>query len=411
MDLRTIAFFAKIKGLNVVGTGDILHPRWFGESSEILRQDGDSGLYLIGDKPDLDVRFMITTEVSTVYVQGGRSRKVHHCLLMPSLEVAAQVADLLKAFGDLSIDGRPILNVSSPELVEQVMSISKLIEIFPAHAWTPWWSIFGSISGFDSLDECYQDQVRYIHALETGLSSDPPMNWRLSRLDRYTLLSNSDCHSPYPHRLGREANVFNVPRKSYFEFIDAIRSKDPRRLLHTIETKPEYGKYHWTGHRQCNVSLSPQEALSLNNKCPKCGRPLTRGVEQRVEQLADRPRGFVSENAPFYHYLLPLHELVAAVLGETNPLAGKVQRLYAALIDACGSEFAASLNAPLETIEKATGKDIANAIKEMREDTLKVVPGYDGVYGRIEIPSIADSHSRKPQSKQRTGSLEEYESG
>lgn len=385
MDIRNIAFFAAIKGLDVVGTGDILHPRWFEEVSHELVEDGDAGLYQLRDKPDAKVRFMVTTEVSTVYLTAGKSRKVHHCLLLPSLDVAHQVADALDNLGDLSSDGRPILSVSSAELVERVLSVSSDIEVFPAHAWTPWWSIFGSVSGFDSLHECYEDQVSNIHALETGLSSDPPMNWRLSALDRFTLLSNSDCHSPYPHRLGREANVFELEKLSYDEILKAIREKDPSRLLHTIETKPEYGKYHWTGHRDCGVSMPPAQALRLSNRCPKCGKLMARGVDQRVEQLADRPRGFKPTGVPGFRYLLPLHEIIAAVLGEANPMGTRIAKIYNSLVRAFRNEFEVCLETSLERIGSVAGKEIAAAIEAVRNDTIKVEPGYDGIYGRISL--------------------------
>lgn len=383
MDLSTLAFFGKMKGLDIIGTGDITHPKWFEEIKSNLTCDDESGLYKLREKPDQGLRFMITVELATVFSEANKARKVHHLILIPSLEVAAQVSDLLKDKGNLSVDGRPILNTSSPELVDKLMHASDMIEVIPAHVWTPWWSIFGSVSGYDSVEECYKDQTDHIHALETGLSSDPPMNWRLSQLDRYTLLSNSDCHSPQPYRLGREANVFQLTKLTYPEIIDAVRRKDPRRLIFTIETKPEYGKYHWTGHRDCGVSIPPSEALKLDNMCPKCGRKLTVGVEQRVEDLADRPIGFKPPNVPGFVYLLPLQEFISTALNGSTPSSKKVQQIYNLFIDAFGSEFAVLLDASIDAIAKIGGVGIANLIKAIRENTLKVTPGYDGVYGKM----------------------------
>ena len=397
MNLENIAFYAAIKGLTIVGTGDITHPAWFAEVSSKLETDDASGLYMLKEKPKVSIRFMITAEVSTIYDDSGTSRKVHHCMLMPSLEVAAQIADVLENAGDLRADGRPIVKVSSPELVERVMGVSRELEIFPAHAWTPWWSVFGANSGFDSLKECYRDQLKHVHAVETGLSSDPPMNWRLSDLDDFTLLSNSDCHSPYPHRLGREANVFSLEHVSYDAIIDAIRMKDSSRLLYTIETKPEYGKYHWTGHRSCGVLMPSKESLEIGNKCPKCGRTLTRGVEQRVDQLADRPDGFKPEGVPAFRHLLPLHELIAAVRGEVNPLSKGVQGVYSSLTNAFGNEFRVMLDIPYKNLVDVVGPEMANAIIAVREDRVEVLPGYDGVYGKIDLTGKLTAQSRKAE--------------
>src|SRR5665647_2025740 len=289
MSISEIARFAQIKGLNLVGTGDFTHPQWLKEIKETLTPEPEANLLRIAGKPGSLVHFMLTTEVCTIFNYNNESKKVHHVILTPSLETADQLNDRLKRYGDLSSDGRPILNMTAPQLVEEVMAISDENMVFPAHAWTPWFSVFGAFSGFDSIDDCYQDMTKHIFAIETGLSSDPAMNWRLSKLDRFTLLSNSDCHSFWPWRIGREANVFELEKFSYSEIIGAIRSKDSAKFKFTIETDPAYGKYHWTGHRNCNVSLSPQEARKLNNVCPVCGRRLTEGVEQRVEELADRP--------------------------------------------------------------------------------------------------------------------------
>jgi uncharacterized protein (TIGR00375 family) len=319
MHITEIARFARIKGLNLVGTGDFTQPKWLEELKETLVQDVDTGLYKVAEDADSPVHFMITTEVSTIFTFESKIKKIHHIILTPNIETAVQINERLAKYGDLTADGRPTLDMSAPQLVEEVMEVSQENMVFPAHAWTPWFSIFGAFSGFDSVEDCYQDMTKHIHALETGLSSDPPMNWRLSRLDKFTLVSNSDSHSFWPWRMGREANVFELKRLSYWEVVNAIRNKDVERFKFTVETDPAYGKYHWTGHRNCHVSLSPREALKLGNICPVCRRKLTKGVEQRVEELADRPAGFKPENAIGYVHLLPLSEIIATTLGVDPP--------------------------------------------------------------------------------------------
>jgi len=306
MCIEEIARFAKIKGLNLVGTGDFTHPKWLKELQETLIPDTETSLYRVAKNPEFPVHFIITTEVSTIFSFQNEIKKIHHVILTPTIETAVQINERLSKYGNLSADGRPTLNMTAPQLVEEVMEVSSQNMIFPAHAWTPWFSIFGAFSGFNSIEDCYQDMTKHIHALETGLSSDPPMNWRLSKLDNFTLVSNSDSHSFWPWRIGREANVFELERLSYKEVIDAIRLKDKNRFKFTIETNPAYGKYHWTGHRNCGVALSPQEAIKLSNICPVCRRKLTKGVEQRVEELADRPLGFKPQGAIDFMHLLPL---------------------------------------------------------------------------------------------------------
>jgi PHP family Zn ribbon phosphoesterase len=249
MCVKEINRFARIKGLNVVGTGDFTHPKWIKELRETLVPEAGTGLYKLSSDESSTVLFMVTTEVSTVFLAKNGVKKVHHLILTPSLETAAQINDRLLKHGNLASDGRPTLDVSAAHLVEEVMEVSNKNMVFPAHAWTPWFSIFGAFSGFDSMEECYEDMTKYIYALETGLSSDPPMNWRLSRLDKFTLVSNSDSHSFWPWRIGREANVFELGKPDYDEVLSAIRSKDASRFKFTIETDPAYGKYHWTGHR------------------------------------------------------------------------------------------------------------------------------------------------------------------
>jgi uncharacterized protein (TIGR00375 family) len=399
MSVEEIARFAKIKGLNLVGTGDFTHPKWLEELRDVLIPKADTGLYKVSKISESPILFMITTEVSTIFNFENGTKKIHHVILAPSIEIAQQINDRLTKYGDLAADGRPTLNMSAPHLVEEIMEVSKSNMVFPAHAWTPWFSIFGAFSGFDSVEDCYQDMTKHIHALETGLSSDPPMNWRLSKLDRFALVSNSDSHSCWPWRIGREANVFELNPLSYFEVVDAIRSKDSERFKFTIETDPAYGKYHWTGHRNCHVSLSPQEAIKFGNICPVCRRGLTKGVEQRVEELADRPPDFKPEKAISFMRLLPLSEIIASVLGADSPSTQKVWSIYNGLVEKFDNEYSVLINASKETLSAVVDDKVAEAIVRVREGDVKVEPGYDGVYGRLVFfdDSSGKAESRRVQ--------------
>ena len=385
MSITEIARFAKIKGLNLIGTGDFTHPKWLEEIQETLTPEQGADLYKVASNKDSQVRFMLTTEVCTIFNFETASKRIHHVILAPSVETAIQINDALRQYGDLDSDGRPMLNMTAPQLIEDVMATSSENMVFPAHVWTPWFSILGAFSGFDSIEECYQDTTKHIHALETGLSSDPPMNWRLSKLDRFTLVSNSDCHSFWPWRIGREANVFELERMSYREVVDAICSKDPARFKFTIETDPAYGKYHWTGHRNCKVSLSPQEAQKFGNICPVCRRKLTKGVEQRVEELADRPVDFKPKNVPSFMRLLPLSEIIATVLGVDSPSAQAVWKIYNLLVGRFGDEYTVLIDAPKAALVEVVESSIADAILKVRTGSARVVPGYDGVYGKLDL--------------------------
>jgi uncharacterized protein (TIGR00375 family) len=276
--------------------------------------------------------------------------------------------------------------------------IDKDIEIIPSHIWTPWYSIFGSMSGFDSVEECFKDQSKYIHALETGLSSDPSMNWRLSNLDKYTLLSNSDSHSFWPWRIGRECNIFDLKELTYKNLINAIRTREG--LIETIEVNPSFGKYHLTGHRICNVCLEPKESLKLKNVCPKCGRKLTIGVAQRVETLADRPEGYRPKDAISFKTLIPLSELLAKILN-SSVATNKVWKEYYKIVNHFGSEFKALLKATKEELNKVTDERITNIILTNREGKIEVKGGYDGIYG---VPKIGEKdiieEETKPKHKQ-----------
>ena len=384
MDVDEIAHYGAIKGLNLVGTGDFTHPKWLEELERKLVEIEDDGIYERAPGGGT-VKFVISGEVNTVFEYEGRSRKIHNVILVPNFEVAGQLIDRLRRFGNLEADGRPTLALSAPELIEEALQVSREILVFPAHAWTPWFSLFGANSGFNSLEECYQDMAKDVYALETGLSSDPPMNWRLSELDRYALLSNSDSHSAWPWRLGREANVFELKELSYHELVAAIRAKDPERLKFTIEMYPQYGKYHWTGHRKCGISMPPKEAIAVNNVCPKCGRRMAKGVEQRVEELADREPNYKPPESMGYVHLLPLSEIIAAVLGVESSSSPKVWKIYNALIKRFGNEYNVALHASKEELSKEAGPEIAEAIIKIRGGKVTIQPGYDGKYGEIKF--------------------------
>ncbi len=376
-DLEHLASGAKMKGITLLGTGDFAHPKWFAELRKKLSPTSGPGIYSY-----LGASWMLSCEVSTVYEQGGRTRKVHHLIYAPDFETVSQANELLSKHANLASDGRPILTgIDSAELVEALTNISSDVVVVPAHVWTPWFGAFGSKSGFDSLEECYQDQAGKIFAMETGLSSDPEMNWRLSALDKLALMSNSDAHSPNPWRLGREANVFDLPHLSYAALFDAVRQKDSTRFLYTIEVDPSYGKYHLSGHKKCKVSLTPDEARRSEGRCPVCGKKLTIGVLQRVEDLADRPEGYVPSGAVPFRRLLPLYEVISYATGVNRLYAKSVLKLQDKLIARFGNELAVLLDASEADLKATVHPKVAKAIFESREGKVKVVPGYDGVYG------------------------------
>jgi len=358
---------------------------WFEEIKAELSEIDETGIFKPRFYSSSGVTFLLSVEVNTIFEHQGSTKKIHHVILTPNFETASQISDRLCRYGNLSSDGRPTLSMTASSLVEEVMEASSKNLLFPAHAWTPWFSLFGANSGFDRLSDCYQDMTKHVTALETGLSSDPPMNWRISALDNLVLLSNSDSHSHWPWRIGREANVFELREVTYNAITDVIRVKDPARFKFTIETQPTYGKYHWTGHRVCGVSMSAEQSLKRNNICPKCGKRMTKGVEQRMEELADRTYGYQPNHAIGYTHLLPLSETLATTYGLDQPSASKVWKTYNALIEAFGSEYNVLLGISREEIARVAGEAVAVNIEKLRNDTVKVAPGYDGVYGKAEL--------------------------
>jgi len=389
LNLQNISKWARIKGLNLVGTGDFTHPEWLNELKQNLKDEGN-GIYSFEDFP-----FVLTTEVANFFEQNGH-RQIHQVLLAPSFEVVAQINEFLAKYGSLSSDGRPILHLSSAAMVEALKQISPDIEIIPAHIWTPHFSLFGSRFGFNSLKDCYQDQTKNIHAIETGMSSDPPMNWRLSQLDNMQIVSFSDSHSFWPWRMGRECTIFDIDL-NYKELISAIRTGE--KLTGTVEVDPGYGKYHYDGHRNCNVWMDPEQSKKYNNRCPKCGKLMTIGVMNRVEQLADRPASYKPKNRPPFYTLQPLAELIAAQLKASSVTAKSVLDAYNEISEKFSSEFDILLNMDFEAIVEAAGEPLAKLIMLNRENKLTVQPGYDGVYGKLLLDSTKAVESNAEKQK------------
>lgn len=386
--------WARIKGIHVVGTGDFTHPLWLKELQEKLQPDG-SGFYRLKHPPadlagfrcaDTDIRFCLTTEISSIYKFDGRIRKNHNCVFAPDFNTVMRFNAKLAQIGNLAADGRPILGLASRDLLEMVLETSDQMHLIPAHVWTPWFSTFGSKSGYDSIEACFRDLISYIFALETGLSSDPAMNWRWSALDRFALVSNSDAHSP--QNLGREANLFHTER-SYQAMFAALKTR--KGFLGTYEFFPEEGKYHLDGHRKCEVCLSPEESERLKNVCPHCGQPLTVGVLHRVITLADRLQPRQPDDAAPFQYIIPLPEILSEIR-QSSPNSKAVQQYYQQLISSFGNEFMLLHQVPIEDIEKKAGFILAEAIRRMRQQQVYREPGYDGVYGIIRIFQPGELH-------------------
>ena len=394
MEVETLARWAKKKGISLLGTGDFTHPTYFTELRSKLEPSGNGLLQL--KKGDPEIRYLLTTEVSNIYSHAGKVRRIHTLIFAPSFEVVERIRSKLGNLGKLSSDGRPIFGFSAKDLATMILDISEECMIIPAHAWTPWFSIFGANSGFDSIEECFEEMSPHIHAIETGLSSDPEMNWRLSALDSITLLSNSDAHSP--NRLGREANAFNCSLE-YREITETIQRKDQRKLLFTIEFFPEEGKYHYDGHRQCGVVYSPSQTKANQYLCPNCRKKLTVGVMHRVEELADRPEGFIPKNAIPSIHLIPLEEIIAEAI-EVRVGTKAVESEYESLVERGGSEFRILLDMPPDELASFVSPKIVEGIIRMRQGRVSIIPGHDGVYGRINLfPERKEGEASKEQLK------------
>jgi uncharacterized protein (TIGR00375 family) len=391
MDLPHMYQWGKLKGINVLGTGDFTHPEWFDHLQKQL-EPAEPGLYRL--KPEISQeldaempasyrdnqqRFILTVEISGIYSRGDQVRKLHNLVIVPDFTTAAKINNQLDEIGNLQADGRPILGLDSVELLKIVLEAHPQAMLIPAHIWTPWFAMFGSKSGFDSIQAAFGDLAKEITAVETGLSSDPYMNWRLSALDGLTLVSNSDAHSPY--KLGREANILDCAL-SYKQIIQAIRSND-QRFQGTIEFFPQEGKYHYDGHRKCHVCFSPQETKDHDGLCPQCGKPLVLGVDYRVDQLADRPPNYKPKKHKRVEYIIPLPEIIAEVEGVKGTRTKTVQRRYRPLLAELGAEFEILRTVPITDIGQAGFPVVAEAIRRMRAEEVYIKPGYDGVYGHI----------------------------
>jgi uncharacterized protein (TIGR00375 family) len=395
MNLENIALWAEKKGIQVMGTGDFTHPQWF-EDIKTKLEPAETGLYVLKSEirsTKSETRFMLTTEISSIYSKAGKVRRIHNLIFAPSIETVEKINTKLGWIGNLKSDGRPILGLDSKELLKIILDIDKRCILVPAHCWTPWFSIFGSMSGFDSIEECFDEMTPHIFAIETGLSADPKMCWRLSALDTISLISNSDSHSL--QKLGREANVFDC-ELSYDGIIDAIKSKDPKKFLYTIEFFPEEGKYHYDGHRLCNVSFSPEETKKNKGICPVCGKRLTVGVLNRVDELADLPsEALAKEGRIPYKNLISLDEIIGEAMG-VGPKSKKVMEEYEKLVSNFGSELKVLEEVSYDEITKISDERVAEAIKRVREGRVNIRPGYDGEYGKISIFDKGEE-KEKPQ--------------
>lgn len=390
----TIANIAKMcerKGILLVGTSDFTHPAWreeigrdlvevlpgtFALSAEASREGGSP------------TRFILSTEISCIYKRGGKTRRVHHVILCSSLAGADRFIKALSDRGcNLKADGRPIIGLDSEELLNILLQSDPRALLIPAHAWTPWFAVFGSMSGFDSLEECFGEMTKHIPAIETGLSSDPAMNWRLSGLDRVFLVSNSDAHSL--DKLGREANVFEMKEPCFAELHHILTQHAREKFIETIEFFPEEGKYHVDGHRLCRFWCTPDQTKKMKGVCPTCGKPLTIGVLHRVDDIADRPPGARPPGAVPFRSIVPLAELIGDAL-EVGPSSKKVKAEMEQLVKGGRTEFGVLLDMPIEELARVTRPEIVEAIRRMRAGQVEIRPGYDGEYGHISIMGDAN---------------------
>ncbi|MGW8303061.1 MAG: UvrD-helicase domain-containing protein, partial [Desulfobacterales bacterium] len=392
LDLENLYIAAQLKGVTVVGTGDFTYPAWFEEIKEKLVA-AEPGLFKLKEElarqcdaqvPEScrrPVRFMLVTEISNIYKKNDRTRKNHNLVFAPDIEVARQFSNRLDKIGNIKSDGRPILGLDARDLLETLLETSTDAFLIPAHIWTPWFSVLGSKSGFDSIEECFEDLTPHIFAVETGLSSDPSMNWRVSSLDGFTLVSNSDAHSPL--NLGREANLFNT-ELSYPAIKSALKTGDPDQFLGTFEFYPEEGKYHIDGHRACNISFWPATTLKHDGVCPVCGKPLTLGVLYRVEELADRKKDQKPPRTSPYFSIIQLKDILSEIF-RVGSNSKKVKQAYQVTLDKLGSEFNILHNLDIVALEQAGISLLPEAVERMRRQEINVIPGYDGQYGRVQI--------------------------
>ncbi len=395
LELPQIARACERKGIDVVVTGDFTHPQWFSDIKSQLKQEGE-GVFVLADGSS-PTKFILGTELSCIYKDKDKVRRLHLLVFAPSIDAVEKLNKALEERGcNLKSDGRPILGLKAKELLQMCLDIDDRFEMIPAHAWTPWFAIFGSKSGYDSLEECFEELTPRIRAIETGLSSDVLMNRRLSALDGIALVSNSDAHSL--RKLGREANVLELEEVTYDGIFNTIASGDPKRFLNTIEFYPEEGKYHHDGHRDCNISFTPEQSAKAGDRCPKCARPLTIGVLNRVVELADRSveqvdmSRFVPEKK-----IVPLEEIISDVVS-VGVASKRVQGMYDQMIESIGDEFYILLDADEQEIAAGSDESIAKAVMRVRTGDIHVEPGYDGVFGTVKVFSPDEKKSNTQQS-------------
>jgi len=383
LTLANIDRACRAKGVDVIATGDFTHPAWFESiKTELVETFPSSGLYRLRSASDDRVQFILSSEVALVYKDEDRCRRLHLVIHAPNIAAVEKLNAVLGKKYNIHSDGRPILGIKAPEFVRLVMEVDPRFFIYPAHIWTPWFSVFGSKSGFDRLEECFKEETKNIYAYETGLSSDPEMNWRLSALDSLALLSNSDAHSL--DNIAREANIMEIAGPLSFEkIITAIKTK--KGLEGTIEFYPEEGMYHLDGHRACSFSCNPADSRRLGNICPVCKKPLIIGVLNRVEALADRPAGYRPKSAPGFKKLVELDKIIAEALGVKSRNSARVKREYQSLVSAFGSELHILLDLDLESAKGKIEPRIIEGLRRVRSGELIIEPGFDGQYGRVRI--------------------------
>jgi len=388
LTLVNIEQTCRFKGIDIIATGDFTHPEWFKSIKEELVETGhNTGLYKLKTAQDDKIKFILSTELSLIYKDGDRARRIHLVVQAPNISAVEELNKQLSKKYNIHSDGRPILGISAPDLVAMLLKIDSKFLIYPAHIWTPWFAVFGSKSGFDSLEECFKEQTKHIYAIETGLSSDPAMNWRLSALDKLTILSNSDAHSLA--NIGREANVMEISEPiTYQKIYDHIKNRTGMKF--TIEFYPEEGMYHFDGHRDCRFSCSPEETRKIKNICPVCHKPLIIGVLNRVDDLADRPVGFKLESAVPFKKLVELDKIIAEALNIKNRQSMTVQKEYNNLINRFGTEMEILLDLDLRKVSQEIDYRIIEGIKKVRKGGLIIKPGFDGQYGEINIFSVND---------------------
>lgn len=405
LDVKELTKWGHLKGLNILGSSDFTHPKWFADLSEMLESAAE-GLYNLkkehfhnSDLPasvtERPFYILLTSEVSCIYRKNNQTRRIHLIITFPSLENVAAFNKKLTAKGaKLAGDGRPILGMDAKEVLKMALGVCDRALVIPAHAWTPWFAIFGSKSGFNSIEECFDELSNHIFAVETGLSSDPPMNWRMADMQHRFVVSNSDAHSG--PKMGREANVFEMEKPSYTGIYNALKNRDNKTFIETLEFYPEEGKYHYDGHARCGISLHPDKTRKLKSLCPKCHLPLTIGVLSQIEKMAAYPAGHVPPNAPRHRYVVPLPEILSEVAGK-GWQTQTVQKTYMDMIKNGGDEFTILLDTPIKEIRSFAGEQIAVAIDKMRRGDIRIEPGYDGVYGTVKIFKPGELEKLQPK--------------